>query len=74
MLLLWSNCIKELKFFLGRFGQLSASVRQFVLLGFATTKIFAEGFAFMFRMYPYSLNIWLFICNKSARSMPGFLA
>lgn len=71
---LWSSCMSEVKFFLGMLGQFSANVRQFVLLGFATTRIFAVGLAYWLRIAPWDLNIALFNCSRSVRSMPGFRA
>lgn len=82
MHLLWSNCMREVKFFFGMLGQCSESVRQFVLLGLATTRILADGLATLFRISPLGivhfvkdtcfLKISLFICSRSDLSMPGF--
>lgn len=66
--------MSDVKFFLGILGQFSANVKQFVLLGFATTRIFAVGFAYWFKNDPYDLNIALFSYNKSDRSIPGLRA
>lgn len=40
-----SNCISDVKFFLGNLGQFSAIVKQLVLEGLATTSILAVALA-----------------------------
>lgn len=63
----------HVKFSFGIFGQNVLRIKQFVLAGLATTKMWQVGLATLSKAAPYSLNIFPLIYNKSFLSMPAFL-